>query len=70
LLPIPAADLSYIPYFVDSLEKVSSATITVEKFASVLSKAKPHKAPCPDASSVFVLKLLGRPHLKYLQALF
>jgi hypothetical protein len=69
-LPITAADLSDIPSFVYPPEKVSSATITVEEITSALSKAKPHKAPSSDGIPISVLKLLGRPLLEYLQALF
>ncbi len=68
--PNPAADLSDIPSYAYPPGKQSPAAITVEEIASALSKAKSHKAPGPDGIPIFVLKLLGQPLLKYLQALF
>jgi hypothetical protein len=68
--PIPPADLSDISSFSYPSDKPTPAVVTVEEIASALSKAKPHKAHGPDGIPVFILKLLGRPVLEYLQSLF
>jgi hypothetical protein len=64
------ADLSDIPEFQYSTIKSSSPSVTLEEIASTLSKARLHKAPGPDGIPMYLVKLLGKPLLGYLQPLF
>ncbi len=45
-------------------------SITLEAFAFAHSKACLHKALGPDGIPMYILKLLGRPLLEYLQPMF
>jgi hypothetical protein len=69
-LLVTAADLSDILECQYHAEKFTSSSISFHEIAAALSKVYFYKAPGSDLLLIIFFKLLRRPLLEYIQALF